>query len=412
MFSKNNNNITSSVSKTVCSIVFLTWFATLVLFPTEFQAGKTQIQVSANFIEGTQAPTNVISLTSIIPTVEDDIDPSDTVFVYKVKAWDTLSKIAKETWTTVKNIQKVNNITSNTVLKVNQTIHITDTPWFIYQLKEPTNMIVFANKYDLELDSLMEANNESDPLKKYDAGWEIFIPDTTEKGIEEGLIQKDDPQTFSIYTVKPPEKKVVVIKEKKNNVITTTTTSKPSNKPTVTEQVVESDSGSYKKPHIVAEWTANPKMSNWFIRGFCTYGAAYKAQWAFPVIWPNKQYKTWNWNAIAWWANAKAQWFKLSNVPTEWAIVVIWQGWRAAYAGYGHVWVVIKVDWENHRFLMEDTNYTGLYRVTQRWIYMNDNMTSVVANSKPITTFIPVQPLPEYHRKKVEELRAANWYTP
>lgn len=187
--------------------------------------------MSANFIEGTQNPSNVISLHSIVPTVESNEEQDDTVFVYKVKPGDNLSSIAHQFGTTVKNLIQVNNLTSNSLLRVGQKLHIASTEGFIIQIDQPTNMMVFANKFNLDLDDLMSVNGVNDPLQPFDEGYEIFVPESREKGIQVGLIDKPSPSTFNIYTVQPKKKKTVVAKKPTTQkTVTAPSTQKPTTK--------------------------------------------------------------------------------------------------------------------------------------------------------------------------------------
>lgn len=61
--------------------------------------------------------------------------------------------------------------------------------------------------------------------------------------------------------------------------------------------------------------------------------------------------------------------------------------------------IVESVDWDAKTMIVSDMNYAGLWIVTERIIYMNDEMTESISSSQHIIGFIPAQELPENLRE-------------
>lgn len=124
----------------------------------------------------------------------ESIPPSDYL-VYKVKAGDSLYKIANEYGVSVDDIKKLNNLTSN-LIQVNQTLYIPNnlenSMEETYTVKAGDNLYTIANKYNTTVDNLKSINNlTSDVLQ---IGQVLKIP-----GIE---VTTPNTNTNETYTVK------------------------------------------------------------------------------------------------------------------------------------------------------------------------------------------------------------------
>ncbi len=69
--------------------------------------------------------------------------------------------------------------------------------------------------------------------------------------------------------------------------------------------------------------------------------------------------------------NASAAWRQTGKTPEVGSIFVADSG-SGRWSAYGHVGIVIKVDWSSNSILVEDMNYAWRYIVTQRWMSMNE----------------------------------------
>jgi LysM repeat protein len=75
----------------------------------------------------------------------------------KVQPGDTLDKIARTFGSTISHIKEINHITGP--IRPGDTLMITDEEkGFVYSIPEKTNIMVFANKYNLNLEDLMTLN--------------------------------------------------------------------------------------------------------------------------------------------------------------------------------------------------------------------------------------------------------------
>jgi LysM repeat protein len=105
------------------------------------------------------------------------------IIQYIVQPGDTLLKIATTFGTTVSNIQKNNNLKGE--IQAGQTIKILNNDdGIVYTVKEKSNIVVFANKYSLNLQDLMTLNYIQDESELLNPGQEIFINISQEKAYD------------------------------------------------------------------------------------------------------------------------------------------------------------------------------------------------------------------------------------
>lgn len=93
-------------------------------------------------------------------------------------------KIAGVFGTTISSIQKENNLKKDSVdpgqvLKISNQVD-----GILYTLKGKTNVVVFANKYNLNLQDLMTLNYVQDETEIFQPGQEIYINITKEKAYD------------------------------------------------------------------------------------------------------------------------------------------------------------------------------------------------------------------------------------
>ncbi len=123
------------------------------------------------------------------------------------------------------------------------------------------------------------------------------------------------------------------------------------------------------KSWTISQWYFNPYNDgywNWWGAWHCTH---YSWRYRWKHYWIMTDWR-WNWGQRYW--NASAAWWQVWSVPEVWSIFVA-DSWSWRWSAYGHVWIVIKVDWASNSILVEDMNYAGRYIVTQRWMSMNES---------------------------------------
>lgn len=134
-----------------------------------------------------------------------------------------------------------------------------------------------------------------------------------------------------------------------------------------------------KAGNIVSQWYFNPYnegYSNGWGGGHCTHYAGY--YW-----WKEYGISTnWRGNAWAWYKNASAAGWAVGQTPEIGSIVVMKNG-VGGRSSYGHVGVVISIDWDNGEMLIEDMNYVGRYIVSQHWVDMYSDKNPIIGYIYP-----------------------------
>lgn len=139
--------------------------------------------------------TDTIKVGQVLKVSQAESIPPSDYLVYKVKAGDSLYKIANEYGVSVDDIKKLNNLTSN-LIQVNQTLYIPNnlenSMEETYTVKAGDNLYTIANRYNTTVDNLKSINNlTSDVLQ---IGQVLKIP-----GIE---VTTPNTNTNETYTVK------------------------------------------------------------------------------------------------------------------------------------------------------------------------------------------------------------------
>ena len=309
------------------------------------------MSIDPSFIEGDGGISHEISVDAI--TVNIDNQDNGTI-QYVVQPWDNLFKIASTFGTTISTIQKNNNLKWEA--QVGQTLKITtNDDGIIYTVKEKTNIVVFANKYNLNVQDLMTLNYIADQTELLTPGQEITVNISKEKAYDLGLLERPAPEIIpkSTITYKPVINKAG---------------GKPGNPKKWTIAANQSNdqpdlSTANGKQWIISKWTYTKNITNGFARGQCTWYAAIISPNIFPYTDDNSQSRTFGGNANQWCANAKAAGFRIWSRPSGWALIV----YSRLNSSAGHVGKVISYSADDGTMVIRDINYAGRFIVTERY---------------------------------------------
>ncbi len=222
----------------------------------------------------------------------------------------------------------------------------------LYVVQKERSLKLFSEFYRLDIQDLMTFNYISDDSEMLYPGQELFINVTEQRAMDLGLIEKPQPKLPKDEVPKP---KYVAPKQ----------TSNASNgvKNTSSSSSATSAATSGKKSRIIKQWYHNPKVSNGFAVGYCTWYAAMQAPSIFKYTSDSKQERAFGGNAKNWYANAKAAGYSVGQTPRVGAIIVYSQLRSSA----GHVGIVRAYYPDSGEMIVEDMNYAGKFIVTQRW---------------------------------------------
>jgi membrane-bound lytic murein transglycosylase D len=106
------------------------------------------------------------------------------VLQYVVQPGDNLIKIASKFGTTVSKIQKVNNIKDSTVNPGEMLVISDDNDGFLYTIPDNINVVVFANKYNLNVADFMSLNYIQDESEMLYQGQDVFVNLTQEQAYD------------------------------------------------------------------------------------------------------------------------------------------------------------------------------------------------------------------------------------
>lgn len=313
-----------------------------------FENNQEQLAINSSFIGSDDGLSYEINLDN----VNVNVDTNNNV-QYTVQEWDTLLKIAGVFWTTVSSIQKENNIKDNEV-KMWQVLKVSsDVDGIVYTIKDKTNVLVFANKYNLNLQDLMTLNYIQDETEIFSPDQEIFINISKEKAYELWLLEKPKPEIIpkSTITYRPTINK----------------SGKPSSNKTVKKvsTIIASDDEEdtpAAKNNIISRRTYTKKIKNSFAVGYCTWYAAIISPNIFPYIDETTQERPFGGDARQWCANAKAAGFRVGSKPSVGALIV----YGRLRSSAGHVGKVINYYPEDGKMIIRDMNYVGKFVVTER----------------------------------------------
>ncbi len=337
--------------KFVLSLFFIVFFIFVIANADLFENNPEQLTINSGFIQGDDGVSYDINLDNI----NIDVDTNNNgIIEYTVQTWDTLLKIAGVFWTTVSSIQKENNLKKDAVepgqvLKVSNQVD-----GILYTLKWKTNVVVFANKYNLNLQDLMTLNYVQDETEIFSPGQEIFINITKDKAYELWLLEKPKPEIIpkSTITYRPTINK--------SGKVIAKVTKKTS---TIIASADDEGDGTDVKGTIISKRTYTKKISNGFYAWYCTWYAAIISPNIFPYINETTQDRPFGGDAKNWCANAKKAGFRVWQKPSVGALIVYA---RMKSSSAGHVGKVINYYPDDWKMIIRDMNFLGKFIVTER----------------------------------------------
>lgn len=317
-----------------------------MIFSDKFYKWTNPVLVSENFIQSSLGKSDAIDLDMVSVEINEQ---DQWIINYIVRAWDSLDKIANKFWVTVAHIKKVNSIQAWNPIRPWQKIVITDEEdWFLYDVKEKINVLVFANKYSLKIEELLSLNYLQDESEILLPWQEIFISISKDDAYKVWLLEKPKP------VVKP---KIIT---NYKPVINKQTTKKNITVWSTPEQV----SLTVKRSEVISQWVYNKPIKNKFYPWYCTWYAAIIMPSIFPYSSENVQERPFGWNAVQWYDNAKKAWFSVGKKPMVWSLIIYYKWWRLTYAW--HVWKVINYYPDTGKMIIRDMNRVGKFIVTER----------------------------------------------
>lgn len=329
-------------------------FGYVIVFANPIVSSDQKIQVDSAFVAQDDSSSPDIKIDESRELLDEE---NMGVLQYIVQPGDNLIKIASKFGTTVSKIQKVNNIKDS--INPGQMLVISDdNDGFLYTIPEDVNVVVFANKYNLNLEDFMSLNYIQDQSEMLYKEQDVFINLTQEQAYDNWLLQRPviiPQEQYKPVIVKASPKApgtktaASTIKKWANGVVSAITNNTPN---------------PVKTSGIIAQWVYKKDIKNSFYPGYCTWYAAIKSPNIFPYSSDNKQERIFWGNAREWCANAKKAGFKTGKKPAAWALIVYARWGRLASAG--HVGKVIKYDSDEGRMVIEDMNRVAKFVVTQR----------------------------------------------
>ena len=315
-----------------------------------FENNQEQLAINSSFIQGDDWVSYEINLDNININVDDN---NNGIIEYTVQKWDTLLKIAGVFWTTVSSIQKENAIKGNSV-EPGQILKISNqVDGIVYTIKDKTNVVVFASKYNLNLQDLMTLNYVQDESEIFSPDQEVFVNITKDRAYELGLLEKPKqeviPKSTIVYRPTINKSGKVVAKTIKKAVVVSS------------DQ--EDDTPVETKWTIISKWTYTKDIKNGFYAGQCTWYAAIISPNIFPYTSEKAQSRDFGGDASKWCSNAKRAWFRVGSKPAVGAVIV----YSRLRSSAGHVGKVINYYPEDDKMIIRDMNYLWKFIVTERW---------------------------------------------
>ena len=323
------------------SLFLLLGFIVVIAYADKFKRWTEVVYVNtSNFVQSNKNESAAISLDAVSYELWAD---NQWIITYIVQPWDTLSKIASSFWTTVSHIKKINWI--SWPIQVNQKLVITsEENWLMYIIPEKINVLVFANKYFLDVSDLMTLNYIQDESEILQEWQEVFLPITLEKAYDVWLMERPKP----VYKPK-----------------TTVTYTPTITKPVTTTKKGASNGVSYAWSKILSTWIFNKNINNKFYAWHCTWYMAATTPQIFPYIDDHTQVRPFGGNANQWYDNARAAWFSVWQTPVVWSIIV-YNKWGGSFASAWHVAKVISYDSSTKKLVVEEMNWSNKFVVQRR----------------------------------------------
>jgi surface antigen len=315
------------------------------VYADKFHKGQEVLYVNtAAFVQTNNSEQVLINLDTVSAEIWED---NKWIINYIVQPGDTLSKIASTFGITISHIKKTNNITWP--IRPNQKLIITDEEdGIIYTIDWNQNILVFANKYSLNVEDLMTLNYIQDETEILQDWQEIFVPIDLETAYDVWMMERPKP----VY--KP-----------KTTVTYKPTITKPTSSYVVSSSSSSSVSSSYAWSSVLSTWVFNKNISNRFYAWHCTWYIAATTPQIFPYTSDTAQARPFGWNANQRYTNAKNAWFSVGKQPVVWSIVV-YQRWGGWYASAWHVAKVISINSWQGSMVIEEMNWSKKFVVQRR----------------------------------------------
>lgn len=328
-------------------------FGWVIVFANPIASSDQKIQVDSAFVTQDDLSSPDIKIDESRELLDEE---NMGILQYIVQPGDNLIKIASKFGTTVSKIQKVNNIKDS--INPGQMLVISDdNDGFLYIIPEDVNVVVFANKYNLNIEDFMSLNYIQDQFEMLYKDQDVFINLTQEQAYNNWLLQRP--------VIIPQEQyKPVIVKASPKPAGTKKPTSTIKKTLNWVASPISDIRNPLKKSGIIAQWVYKKDIKNSFYPGYCTWYAAIKSPNIFPYSSDNKQERTFGGNAREWCSNAKKAGFRTGTKPAAWALIVYKRWGRLGAAG--HVGKVIKYDSDEGRMVIEDMNRVAKFVVTQR----------------------------------------------
>ena len=304
------------------TLTLLFWFILVIVYADRFQKWVEQVYVNTQtFAQTSNNEWALINLDMVSVEIWED---DQWIINYIVQPWDSLSRIASAFGTTVSHIQKTNNIKGP--IRPNQKLVITDeSEWLLYTIQEKENILVFANKYGLNLEDLMTLNYIQDETEVLQ-DWQVSI------------------------TYKPTITKPTSTKSKTNSTYVVNNTA---------------PAATYKRSSILSTRVFNKSISNRFYAGHCTWYMAATTPQIFPYTSETTQARPFGGNANLRYDNARNAWFSVGSQPVVWSIVV-YNRWWVRFASAWHVAKVISYNMSDGSMIVEEMNWSKKFVVDRR----------------------------------------------
>lgn len=336
--------------KIVFSFLSILFFSVVIIHADKFHKWGEPVNVNSSFVQIWYNDTPGLDI-ELISMEENGEDVG--VLQYIVQPGDTLGKIAATFGTTVSHIQKINNIRNWNPIRPNQKLIITnEEKWFLYNIKNKTNIVVFANKYDLNVKDLMTLNYIQDETEILNPGQALFINIDLEEAYKDWL--KERPIIKVIPKV-------------------TTVTYKPTIKKPTSSSSSSSKKTTKRRPRskIIRQRVYKEPIKNRFYAGHCTWGAAIITPEIFPYADKTHQVRPFGGNANQRYDNAAKAWFSIGQTPRANSLIIYQHGSKRVNAG--HVGRVIAYYPKKKQLIVRDMNYKGKFIFTDRWESINNS---------------------------------------
>lgn len=274
------------------------------------------------------------------------------VITYIVQPWDTLSQIASRFWTTVSQIKKTNWLGGS--IRPGQKLIITsEENWLLYTIPERINILVFANKYSLDIEDLMTLNYIQDETEMLQEWQEVFLPIALNTAYDVWLMERPKevykPKQTVSYTPKITKSSASVVSKWSST-----------------------SAGDYSSSTILSSRVYNKNINNKFYAWHCTWYVAATTPQIFPYIDATTQARPFGWNANQWYENAKAAWFSVWKTPVVWSIVVYYR-WGWSFSSAWHVAKVVSIDSAASTMVVEEMNWSKKFVVQRRRDKLNNS---------------------------------------